>query len=172
MFILSKIPYYLFSGLTILSNLRNPFVVLRYLKKPITLEFKNDITFKTLQLLDPLIIKETIFDDAYVFKTLGNTPQYIIDVGAGLGDFCIWAAKQHPHANILAFEPNSDQFKMLLQNIRINNVNNIRAYNVAIGTKDQYVFYVARYNVRSSIFKDSYSTEKVKVKAKRWMNLS
>lgn len=58
----------------------------------------------------------------------------IIDIGANLGSFSMYAANKG--ANVLSFEPDSYNFNYLLKNIKINNFENkIKAYNVAISDK-------------------------------------
>lgn len=58
----------------------------------------------------------------------------VLDIGAHVGSFSIYAALQAPHARILAVEPNPDTFGLLVDNIRRNQLEDrVRALNVAVG---------------------------------------
>ncbi len=147
---IKKIIYSLIVFIKISFLLKNPFVLFGYLLgKPVRLDFKNGIFLITLQLLDPIIIYETIIDDSYKINAL-KQPQVIIDVGAGLGDFSILCAKKFTDAKIIAFEPNPEQYKLLRENIKINKVRNVQTYNLAVGTKSSYDLYLAPSSVHSS----------------------
>src|SRR5689334_22614374 len=47
---------------------------------------------------------------------LGGEPQ-IVDVGAHIGAFALWAAEQYPKLRIVCFEPDPDAFRYLMQNV-------------------------------------------------------
>lgn len=164
-FILKKLPYYFSSLIVILLNIENPFSLFIALvnRSELLIKLKNGLVFYLLQPIDLLIIKETILDDVYQLKKLKKNNSYIIDIGAGIGDFCILAGRMYPSANIYAFEPNKEEYKKLLINIKLNGITNIKPCNVAIGTKEKYTFYISQYGVRSSIIKDRFSKEKVTV---------
>lgn len=55
-----------------------------------------------------------------------------LDIGACLGEYCIWLAKQGHRC--LAFEPVFDSFEMITKNILLNNVQDkVSAYNFGLG---------------------------------------
>eukprot|EP01001_Neometanema_parovale_P008597 NODE_4866_length_1008_cov_106.306215_g4659_i0.p1 GENE.NODE_4866_length_1008_cov_106.306215_g4659_i0~~NODE_4866_length_1008_cov_106.306215_g4659_i0.p1 ORF type:complete len:293 (+),score=23.30 NODE_4866_length_1008_cov_106.306215_g4659_i0:83-961(+) len=56
----------------------------------------------------------------------------LIDVGANLGTFTVMLAKLFPQARILALEPAPATFALLCHNLRINNVTNVIAHNLAM----------------------------------------
>lgn len=56
----------------------------------------------------------------------------VLDVGANVGLFSIWAAWNIPSARILAFEAASDNFLALADNVRNNHITNISAYHYAV----------------------------------------
>jgi FkbM family methyltransferase len=163
-----KLPYYITSAATILLQLKNPFSLVGYIERRETvLRFRNGLVFKTLQPIDALIIKETVFDNTYLINNLTDDPSLIIDVGAGLGDFTILAAKTYSSAQVLAFEPLTNEYDLLKQNIRLNRASNIKTFNVAIGTQTKYTFYPAKANVQSSIIQDLQTTDQIMVHGKR-----
>ena len=54
----------------------------------------------------------------------------IIDAGAYVGEFTIYAAKKVGETGkVIAFEPDSKNYKQLKENIRLNNLNNVIAIN-------------------------------------------
>lgn len=55
------------------------------------------------------------------------------DIGANTGLFAIAAAKKDPSIQVFAFEPSTWTFQVLKENIRLNDVDNVRAYAVALG---------------------------------------
>jgi FkbM family methyltransferase len=58
----------------------------------------------------------------------------IVDVGAHVGSFTIWAALRSPSARFLAIEPNPETFLLLSQNISDNSMlNRVSAVNAAAG---------------------------------------
>jgi len=58
----------------------------------------------------------------------------VVDIGANVGVFSMFAACI-THGKVYAYEPFSDNFELLSQNIRVNNLHNIIAYNIAVSDK-------------------------------------
>ena len=58
----------------------------------------------------------------------------IIDIGAHIGLFSIYALKCNPK-EIIAFEPIKENYDLLKENILLNKIENIKCYNVAISDK-------------------------------------
>lgn len=58
----------------------------------------------------------------------------IVDVGANVGSFTVWAALKAPNAKILSIEPNPGTFKFLRGNIELNGLQSrVTAMGVAVG---------------------------------------
>lgn len=58
----------------------------------------------------------------------------IVDIGANVGAFTIWAARRSPNAQILAVEPNPDTFDLLCRNIVLNGLGTrVLPINAAVG---------------------------------------
>ncbi len=70
---------------------------------------------------DVAILREIILHNPYArlldkfVPTLA--PTRIYDVGAEIGAFSLFAAKRWPQANIFAFEPDPENFKLLQRNV-------------------------------------------------------
>lgn len=165
---IKKLFYSIVSLIKLSVKLDNPLVMINYLfKKPTQLKIKNGPILLTSQVLDAIVVKDTIIDDSYKIFALKFPMDTIIDVGAGLGDLTIMAAKQFPKANILAFEPNPDQFKLLKENIKLNNTKNVKSYQMAVGTKKSYLLHLFSFNIHSSTVSINKAKKTIKVKGIR-----
>jgi FkbM family methyltransferase len=56
----------------------------------------------------------------------------VVDIGAYIGDFTVFAARAAKSGKVLAYEPLPANFKMLLENIKLNNLVNVTAFNYAV----------------------------------------
>jgi FkbM family methyltransferase len=56
----------------------------------------------------------------------------VLDIGANIGIFSIYLAKLFPEVKIYAFEPVKKTYNDLLKNIELNNIKNIKAFNLAV----------------------------------------
>lgn len=78
-------------------------------------------------------LKEIFVDKVYSID--GFTPEkgdVVLDVGANYGDSAIWWAKTFG-AKVIAFEPLKNVYSILCKNIEMNHIENIMAYNIALG---------------------------------------
>ena len=83
--------------------------------------------------MDVWSIKETFFDAFY--SKIGSPVQNgwcVIDIGAGIGDFSIKAAYGKPDTQVFAFEPFLDSYRLLLENLKINNIDNVQPFQKAV----------------------------------------
>jgi FkbM family methyltransferase len=84
--------------------------------------------------LDVWTIKETCLDDLYRLAARPIRARgTVIDIGAGLGDFAIMAARQYPQARVLAFEPFPESAALCRRNIALNQAANVALFEEAIG---------------------------------------
>lgn len=70
----------------------------------------------------------------FVKKIIGEF-DLVLDIGANVGIFSVYAAKANTTAKIYSFEPSGEAFARLNQNIRANNLQNVTTYNVAVADK-------------------------------------
>lgn len=56
----------------------------------------------------------------------------MIDIGAHVGMISILYAKLHPLITIYAYEPIPDNFALLLKNLELNNIKNVKTFNMAV----------------------------------------
>ena len=89
------------------------------------LDSQMDISYIDIDLQSPnLILSEILKLQA------GST---FIDIGANIGFYSLLAGKViGEHGRVYSFEPSNREFKRLLQNIEINKIHNIIAYNLAL----------------------------------------
>jgi FkbM family methyltransferase len=60
--------------------------------------------------------------------------QSIVDVGACVGSFTVWAAKRSPHARLIAVEPNPEVMPYLVENIQTNQLaSRVAVVEAAVG---------------------------------------
>ncbi len=71
----------------------------------------------------------------YILKKRGRV---FIDIGAHLGRYSILASKNFE--KIYAIEPHPLNYKMLRKNLQHNNVKNVYAINIALSSKNTYVY--------------------------------
>lgn len=59
----------------------------------------------------------------------------IVDIGAHIGLFAIWASQKNPSGQIVAIEPSKENFELLQRNIRQCGVKNINVHNAAVSDR-------------------------------------
>ena len=65
-----------------------------------------------------------------------NTDAVIVDVGAQSGLYSLYA-KFLPSCQFHAFEPFQDTYSLLLDNLHLNNIGNVKTYPFALGSKKE-----------------------------------
>ena len=80
------------------------------------------------------MFNEILVDKVYdVDQFKPKKDDIVVDIGAYYGDSAIWWAKEFK-ANVIAFEPLPEAYRELLENAKLNKVEDkIKAYNVALG---------------------------------------
>ena len=83
-----------------------------------------------------LLYHEFEVEDSYGIKKVNfNDGDILIDCGANMGFFSIPLAKKYPNIRIYAFEADPSNYKILLENIKLNNMENHKnliVYNKAV----------------------------------------
>ncbi len=74
-----------------------------------------------------------------VFKEFIKSSRGFVDVGANFGYFSVLASKLS-NAQVFAFEPDSDNFKLLQRNIEMNKCQKIEAFQLAVSNKKDKVY--------------------------------
>ncbi len=83
--------------------------------------------------MDIWSVKETFLDRFYEkYGCIIEDNWNILDIGGGIGDFTIFAAKNYPGNKVIAFEPTPESFNLIKENLKANQVQNALAFNEAI----------------------------------------
>jgi len=133
-----RIGYYLSSVPTLLGQIRNWPICLGLLfnKKPVVIRLRNGCQFKVRSLMDVWVVKETCLDRDYEANATAIQDKWtVIDIGAGLGDFAVLVAHEHPTCQVYAYEPFPESYKLLEENIALNGIDNVRAFAIAVGAQ-------------------------------------
>lgn len=81
----------------------------------------------------PLIIAGELYSDCYGLNRIDfKRDDVIIDIGAHIGMFAIYAALRFPHVVIHAFEPYPENFAQLKQNLDRNGITTVRIHHQGV----------------------------------------
>ncbi len=135
---LSRWRYYVGSIPTLLRQIRPPLRVLSAFlgfpgRRPFGIELSTGCRFRVRGRMDIWIIKETCLDRDYErgFVPVENG-WTVVDLGAGLGDFAISTARECPDSTVYAFEPLAESYALLLANLELNRLANVRTFPLAV----------------------------------------
>ena len=108
------------------------------IKKPYLIKFRNGVKYKVRpKTFDKYIISEIWCHKGYIqigFQIKDS--DLILDIGAHIGVFSIFASRQVKNGKIYAFEPAPENFEMLRENIELNKAKNIIPFNKAVSDKN------------------------------------
>lgn len=94
----------------------------------------------------------------------------IIDIGAHIGIFSLYASQFCTKGKILCYEPSTENYELLQYNISQNNIKNIFPNNFAVSHSNDYVtFYINSDNTAHSIY-DS-TSKSIQVKSSTLQNI-
>jgi len=147
---LRKLLYYFASLRTLVGGVQNwPVLFWDLLGLPIgrpyLMNLRDGTRFQISGFMDAWIVKETYLDRTYEHYGVALQPDWtVIDIGAFLGDFAVFAAQRVTRGQIYTFEPVPSSYRLLLQNIDLNRLNRVTAHPRAItgnaGPQTLYVF--------------------------------
>jgi len=137
---LRKYAYYLLSILELLFGFANPLLVTKIFLKldPSGVQTvrlrRRGLQFRVRGAMDVWSIKETFLDRFYEKYGFTIQPHWkIIDIGAGLGDYSLYAAVTQPTSQVFSFEPYPESFVLMQKNLLLNGTTNVQAFDQAIG---------------------------------------
>jgi FkbM family methyltransferase len=97
---------------------------------------KSGLQFHVRGAMDIWSVKEAFLDRFYEkFGTRVGEGWTVIDIGAGIGEYTLFAAHGHPRNVVYAFEPFGASFAILKENLAWNGVTNVHVFNEAIGAQ-------------------------------------
>ena len=137
---LRKYAYYLYSIFELLLGFENPLLIIKiflHLAQPgiKTIRLRgHNLVFRVRGAMDVWSIKETFLDRFYEKYGFLIEPGWnVIDIGAGIGDYTLYATIKQSNARVFAFEPYQESFTLMQENLRRNRVSNVQAFDQAIG---------------------------------------
>lgn len=135
---ISRCVYYFSSIPTLAFGVKNWSLIMFKLAKqtswPFMIDLRGGYRFWVRSLMDIWVIKETCLDRDYERNSVRIEDNWVvIDIGAGLGDFAISVACEHPSTQVYAYEPFPNSFHLLQNNIALNHVVNVHPFPYAIG---------------------------------------
>ena len=95
------------------------------------------------------ICEELNRDEYGLFSVVLKNSPTIVDVGAHVGLFSLAARTRWPKARIVSFEPFPATYRLLTENIRINDCANIEAHNLGISSDGRRIELYSRLNENS-----------------------
>jgi FkbM family methyltransferase len=118
---------------------------------------------------DSAVIMESWWFKIYTKHVNLPPDPLIIDVGAHIGAFSVYAGFTFPKSKVFCFEPDLDNFLLLKKNIAQNNLGNVKAYNLAIAKPGQKYVYLTshpdNFGMHSTVDNYSNQTSRKKVRA-------
>lgn len=87
-------------------------------------------------------LEELFVEETYRFNSESNTPR-IVDCGANTGLSVIYFKRLFPQAKITAFEPDSNIFKLLKENLNKFGFNDVELINKAVWNKNGSIKFLA-----------------------------
>jgi FkbM family methyltransferase len=138
-----RLAYYLASIPTLLRGVRNwPGILAALLgprrRAPFVVRLRDGRLFKVTTALDVWIVKEVCLDRDYEHGGVTVQPGWtVVDIGAGLGAFCISVARAQPGCRVYAFEPFAESFALLQENVRLNGLRNLTLFPCAVGAHSE-----------------------------------
>lgn len=64
-----------------------------------------------------------------------DSKDIVIDIGAHIGLFALFASQFCKDGMIYCFEPVKENYELLISNLRLNNIKNVKPHNIAISNK-------------------------------------
>lgn len=109
-------------------------------EKEVIYNFRNGIKFKNIRNAKS---DQLGFYYSYIFKNRCYAPSnfsieendIVVDVGAYIGVFTIFAAKLAKNGKVYAYEPMIPNFNFLKQNIHLNSLKNVIPFNLGVAGK-------------------------------------
>jgi FkbM family methyltransferase len=102
-------------------------------QKSSKIKLRSGESFLVFSLMDVWVLKETILDRQYELVGVSLEDGWtVLDIGAALGDYSVWAAKQTPHGRLIAVEPYPPSVELLRTNLENNQVSNVEVFAGAV----------------------------------------
>ena len=129
---MAKLWYYFKSIFELLFGFKNSLQIVRVFLKPsapgrLTVHLRHsDLRLLVRGKMDIWSVKETFIDRFYTKYgcELGKN-WTVVDIGAAIGEFSLYAAAKDPGARIIAYEPFPESVEIFKQNLAMNGIKNV-----------------------------------------------
>jgi FkbM family methyltransferase len=124
----------------LLAGVRNWPALLAFLRqpkpaRPVALTLRDGTSFTVDSLTGAWAVKSTSLDRAYERYAVPIQDGWnVVDLGAGLGDFTIFAALRTPHGRVYAYEPMATAAGLLRHNLALNQIGNVTLFPYRIAS--------------------------------------
>src|SRR3989344_1810380 len=100
------------------------------------------------KLADLYMVKSCVIDRQYDYAPgVLSKCGVIIDIGAHIGSFSVYAARQAENSSIFSFEPSPENYFQLNKNIALNRLTNVHSFQKAVAAHSgRAPFYYDRFN--------------------------
>lgn len=107
-------------------------------KDKIKCVLRNDLVFGIRNnKVDLVVLMECLLPKSYTNYKKINQEDIVIDIGANIGAFSVYSGSIAKKGKIYCFEPEKENFNLLKENIKLNGLSNIKAFNLAVGSKEE-----------------------------------
>lgn len=137
---------YYFSAFSLIKFFKNWYVLpLSYLglfdlSSGYQLITKKGLRFNIKHFLDAIGVKEVFIDSEYHIPRHSKHKLTIIDIGANIGAFTVFAALNNRNSHLYSFEPSKTTFQLLQKNIKVNGLDkNVTAVQKAVWNKNSII---------------------------------
>ncbi len=134
--LLRRLLYYAASVPTLLTGVRNwPALVSLAAGQRGVLELRDGSRFAVRSPMDAWIVKESLLDREYERASVPLERGWsVLDIGAGLGDFSVWAASRAGTGVVHAYEPAPESAALLRANLLLNGCTQVQAFPCAVSS--------------------------------------
>lgn len=103
------------------------------------LKFRSGLRLHIRYHTSDLATSRSVFLDDSYFPPGITLPEdaVVLDIGGHIGTFAVLAATRAPRGRVFSFEPEPENFALLEENIRSNNLGHVRCFNQAVGGREE-----------------------------------
>ncbi|POY41225.1 FkbM family methyltransferase [Flavobacterium alvei] len=98
-------------------------------------------------------LKELFIDEVYKFTAKSNNPK-IIDCGSNIGLSIIFFKRMYPSAEIIAFEPDNDIYKISEYNLNQFGINDVKLFQKAVWIKEEPLVFAKKGSLSGHIVRE------------------
>jgi len=135
--------YYLQSIFEMVVHFKNwpvliPLVLRNHPSKMTKLNLRHPpVEMNVRSAMDVWSVKETFLDQFYTrYGVPVEDGWTVVDIGAGIGDYCVYATFGNPRVDLFAFEPFPGSIAVLNQNLALNSIENVHVFQQALWRSD------------------------------------